>query len=73
MAETAATTPSATDVAIAQLKTNIFASSLGTIGLVGAVVWAAQKKKTGKFWWGLGGLMVGSAVGRAIDFMRNSK
>lgn len=72
MAETA-TTPSATDVAIAQLKTNIFASALGTITAVGAVVWASQNKKTGKVWWFIGGAMVGTAVGRVIDYMRNKK
>ncbi len=72
MAETA-TTPTATDVAIAQLKTNVFASALGTLTAVGAVVWAVQNKKTGKFWWFVGGALVGSAVGRTIDYFRNQK
>ena len=41
--------------------------ALSTVLAVGAVVYAAQTGRKGKFWWFLGGSMVGGAVGRLLD------
>lgn len=58
---------------VQQAKANAFASGLAIIGCVGMVMWAANKGKKGKFWWGLGGFLGGGAVGRTIDYFRNNK
>lgn len=44
-----------------------WALSLSTILAVGAVVFAATTGRKGKFWWFIGGSMVGGAMGRLID------
>lgn len=54
-------------------NTYVFRSSLWAIGGIGTVIWATSKHKTGRFWWFLGGAIIGGAVGGLIDYGVNSK
>jgi uncharacterized membrane protein len=49
------------------IKSSIWQASLGTIGAVGAVIWAANSGHKGKFWWFIGGGMIGGAIGMILD------
>lgn len=52
---------------------NKFATSLWAIGGVSTVIWATLEKRKGKFWWFLGGAIIGGAVGAIIDAQVNKK
>lgn len=49
------------------IKNNKWAASLGTILAVGAVIFAATTGHKGKFWWFIGGGLIGGSVGKLID------
>lgn len=70
MAESTTTTAGIT---MEQLKSKMFTSSMSVLGATGLVIWAHKNKKKGKFWWGLGGLLAGGALGGVIDYFKNSK
>ena len=52
---------------------NKFAVSLWAIGGVGTVIWATMGKRKGRFWWFIGGAIIGSAIGTMIDASVNRK
>lgn len=54
-------------------NTYVFSSTLWIAGGVGAVIWAANHHRTGKFWWFVGGSLLGSVAGALIDTAINSK
>lgn len=53
-----------TAVPIADRK---FSAAFWAIGGVGTVIWAASKKKHGKFWWFMGGAIIGGSIGYLLD------
>lgn len=50
-----------------------FQAALGTIGAVSAVVWATMKGRKGRFWWWIGGGMVGGSIGYLLDSASKTK
>jgi outer membrane lipoprotein SlyB len=52
---------------------NKFAASLWAIGGVSTVIWATLEKRKGRFWWFMGGAIIGGAVGAIIDAQVNKK
>jgi hypothetical protein len=44
-----------------------WSAGLSALGAVGLVIYAFNAKKTGKFWYFLGGAIAGGIIGSAID------
>lgn len=52
---------------------NRFAVSLWAIGGVSTAIWATLEKRKGKFWWFIGGAVIGGAIGAIVDSQLNKK
>jgi hypothetical protein len=50
-----------------ELKARKWGIALWAIGGVSAVIWATNTGRKGRFWWFIGGGILGSAVGLIID------
>lgn len=46
----------------------VFAGAFWIIGGVATAIWANEKGKKGKFWWFMGGALIGGAIGGIIDY-----
>lgn len=62
--ESIITPPAKTEISIYDRK---FSAAGWALGGVGTVIWAASKHKKGKFWWFIGGSIIGSTVGYLLD------
>lgn len=53
------------------LSNNKFSMAFWGVGGVAAVIWATTHGHKGRFWWFIGGSMIGATVGFVIDEIVN--